>query len=923
VPGYEILGELGRGGMGIVFKARHVRLHRVVALKMILFPSQASTEDRLRFRSEAELAAQLHHPNIVQIYEVGETECGPYIALEYVEGGSLAELLRGGPQPPRQAAELIEALASAMQHAHERGIVHRDLKPANVLLAACGLAGEGAKPQAAVAKITDFGLAKNVEGTAGLTRTGEVLGTPNYMSPEQARGQPDAIGLHTDVYALGAVLYECLAGVPPFRGLSIAETLLRVQACDPVPPTRLQPGIPRDLETICLKCLEKEPRRRYPSAGALAEDLGRFRAGQPIRARPVGALERGWKWARRRPAVATLLAVSLAAGLVLLVGGWWSYLAVLGARDREAQQRRRAEDRLRDALDVVDRLLTEVAEIDLDNVPQMEPVRRTLLKKAQQYYEKFLRDGETDPAVHREAGRALVRLGDIQEFLGDRAEAESSYTRATALLSSLAEEHPEVPVYRQDLARAWHALAVLLRKTNRFDEAEKAGRQATGLLGDLTEQHPDEPAFRRDLAATFYDRGALLARLRGRQREAEKAYRESLQQQEELARRFPREAAYRRDLARTLNNLGILLQRMGQPEAETTLTRAVRLQQELVEEAPRAVHRWELARSWTNLGVVQRGRFPDRADHSYQEAQRLLGGLRADFPTVPIYRQELAAVHSNRGWLFQQRGRWAQAEKAFEEALSLRRQLTDLPDDRHRLADTLVKKGFVLGNTARPRQAEPFYREALAIQGRLVADYPRVHAYRNARGATLTLLAGLLTDRGHFREREQQLSLAARAAWGTPLHQVEPILEAQAALREARQLLDLAIADHREVLHADKRNLFYRQCLRNDHDLLVLVLLRLGEPAAAAAHAEELPRLFPAVPAEHVHAARLLAECAGRAELRKPDLARQLGGRAVELLEKAQALGFRDKNQLRSSWPAYAPLRSWDDFQKLLQHLGQ
>jgi WD40 repeat protein len=312
VPGYELLGELGKGGMGIVYKARQAGLNRIVALKMIRSGMGAGHEERERFRAEAQAVARLQHPNIVQIFEIGEwipsdsQEPMPFFSLEFVSGGSLAEKLGGQPQPPRQAAEMVETLAKAMHHAHAHGIVHRDLKPANVLLAAVGLA-EDAKPQAAIPKITDFGLAKELDADSARTRAGAILGTPSYMSPEQAEGNVARIGPLTDVYALGAILYEMLTGRPPFRGTNAYETMEHVRTRDPVPPAQLQPGVPRDLETICVKCLQKDPQKRYASAEALAEDVRAYLDGKPIRARPVGRIERAVRWCRRSPLVASLL----------------------------------------------------------------------------------------------------------------------------------------------------------------------------------------------------------------------------------------------------------------------------------------------------------------------------------------------------------------------------------------------------------------------------------------------------------------------------------------------------------------------------------------------------------------------------------------------------------------------------------------
>jgi tetratricopeptide (TPR) repeat protein/tRNA A-37 threonylcarbamoyl transferase component Bud32 len=295
VPGYKLLEELGRGGMGVVYKARQLKLNRVVALKMVLAGAHADAHHLARFQSEAEAVAQLQHPAIVQIFEVGEHEGLPFFSLEFVDGGSLAQKIGGKPQPPREAAVILEQVATAMAAAHQRGIIHRDLKPANVLLTADG------SP-----KVTDFGLAKRLEGASDLTRSGTLMGSPSYMAPEQARGEVHLIGPASDLYALGAVLYEQLTGRPPFVGTSVVETLYQVREQEPVPPSRLQPTVPRDLETICLKCLQKEPYKRYAGCEALTDDLHRFLSGLPIKARPVGRAERLWRWCRRNPRTAGL-----------------------------------------------------------------------------------------------------------------------------------------------------------------------------------------------------------------------------------------------------------------------------------------------------------------------------------------------------------------------------------------------------------------------------------------------------------------------------------------------------------------------------------------------------------------------------------------------------------------------------------------
>jgi serine/threonine-protein kinase len=289
VPGFEILGEVGRGGMGVVYKARQVALGRVVALKLIRGAGHLQGEHRRRFRVEAEAIARLRHPNIVTVHEVGEHQGRPYLVLEWVEGGRLTDRLAGGPLSETEAAELTRVLAGGVRHAHERGILHRDLKPSNILLTEDG-----------DARIADFGLAKQVEEDAAQTRSGAILGTPAYMAPEQAAGLVHQVGPATDVHALGTVLYEMLTGRPPFLAGSVVKTLEQVRSQEPLPPGLLRPGLSRDLELICLRCLKKDPRDRYPDAGALGEDLRRFLAGDPIEARAWRLGERLGRWAARR-----------------------------------------------------------------------------------------------------------------------------------------------------------------------------------------------------------------------------------------------------------------------------------------------------------------------------------------------------------------------------------------------------------------------------------------------------------------------------------------------------------------------------------------------------------------------------------------------------------------------------------------------
>jgi len=431
VPGYDILAELGRGGMGVVYKARHAKLNRVVALKMILAGAHASAQELARFRSEAEAVAPLQHQHIVQIYEVGEHQGHPYFSLEYIEGGSLAQQLDGSPQPTRWAAQLVETLARAIHFAHERGIIHRDLKPANILLT--GKWERGASREVSMSsslatagvptpKITDFGLAKRLADDTNQTKTGAVLGTPSYIAPEQAAGKKD-IGPPADVYALGAILYELLTGRPPFRGETPMDTMLQVMSDEPVPPSRLQPKVARDLETICLKCLEKNPAKRYPSAEALADDLRRFINDEPIQARPISLAGRGMKWARRSPALAALVLVVALAVTTMWVASLWYSAALRSANEREKARAQEAEAQR--AMAEEQRQQAMVAQVETERqrqraVEQMEHARRSVYA---------LQLTEVAALAGRDPGRGLELLDDKERCPPDLRDFTWGYLR--------------------------------------------------------------------------------------------------------------------------------------------------------------------------------------------------------------------------------------------------------------------------------------------------------------------------------------------------------------------------------------------------------------------------------------------------------------------------------------------------------------
>jgi formylglycine-generating enzyme required for sulfatase activity len=480
VPGYELLAELGRGGMGVVYKARHLRLDRVVALKMILSGAFAGGHECARFRTEAQSAARLQHPHIVQIHEVGEHDGRPYLTLEYVDGGTLAQRLTGRPFPAGQAAQLILSLARAVQHAHERGVVHRDLKPANILLTADG-----------APKVTDFGLARRLDADATQTRTGAVLGTPCYMAPEQAAGRANT---SADVYGLGAILYELLTGRPPFLAATAVETLELVRGQDPVPPRRLQPSVPRDLETICLKCLQKDLPKRYGTAAELAEDLRRFQSGEPIVARPVGRAERTAKWVRRNPLVAgAVAAVALSLVLGAALASWFAVKATQALENEVKARKARG-------LAQVDALSHANPQAVPEMLTGLEATREDVLPRLRELWEQPERPDTrvqrgrvglallpVDPGVVKDwLFRWMLRVDDPREMvlLRDGLRPYGAEFRADLWAKLDDAARADDSTKQQERFRALVALAA-------FDEANPRWATAwQGVLGQLLRANP-------------------------------------------------------------------------------------------------------------------------------------------------------------------------------------------------------------------------------------------------------------------------------------------------------------------------------------------------------------------------------------------------------------------------------------------------
>jgi serine/threonine-protein kinase len=670
IAGYQVEKVLGRGGMGVVYKARHLRLNRHVAVKMMLVGAYADPQERARFQREAEAAAGLRHANIVQVHDVGDHEGQPYFTMEFVEGTSLAQQSGGKPQPARQAATLGSALAEAVQVAHDGGIVHRDLKPGNVLLTADG-----------TPKISDFGLARRVDGGGGLTHTGAVLGTPSYMAPEQAQGKTSATGPAVDIYALGAILYELLTGRPPFQGENAAQTVLQVINDDPAPPSRLNAKLPRDLETVCLKCLHKDPARRYASAAALREDLQRFLQGEAILARPEGRVARLVRGVRRRPALAVTLAASFLLALALVGGGLWL------SWERAATAR--AQDQL-DRLDQARRDQEFATRLDDIHLSRATVVNGRLYKKpnkarADSAYEAAFREAGFG-TVHdnAEAVAAKVKASGIRPALVAALDdwaycaAEAPDRRRQAWILEVAQRADDDPTGIRRRLRdpaAWKDRAALTALAATAREAKPSVALLLAIGEQLHDAGGDAVTFltavQQDHPGDFWANVALGHALIAKPAETIRYYQAAL--------------ALRPGSAVIYNYLGCSLMGTNRlDDAISTFQHALRIEP-------------SFAIAHTNLAVVlqAKGRKAEAIDH-FQQA------LRND--------PNLSGAHYNYGNLLDAMGRKDDALEHFQRAVDL----------EPTYADAQNNLGIALAEKGRRDEAVAHFEQALALDPKLV-----------------------------------------------------------------------------------------------------------------------------------------------------------------------------------------------------------
>jgi serine/threonine protein kinase len=694
---FEVRRELGRGSFGVVFLAYDPRLRRQVALK-VPRPEVLVTDDmRRRFEREARAAAGLDHPNVVPVFEAGEEGPVGFIASAYCPGPTLSAWLKARPGlvAPRLAARIALEITQAIAHAHGRGVLHRDLKPGNIIMEP--LKSDAPKRSDvdgldSIPRVTDFGLARVVatgEEATAATQAGAILGTPSYMAPEQAEGGGASVGPAADVYGLGGILYALLVGRPPFQADSVIDTLLLLRTQEPVAPSRLRPRLPRDIETICLTCLEKEPARRYRAASALADDLERYLTGKPIHARPTPGWERALKWARRRPALAALAGVSIAAILVLVAVVLVSNARLqrqvehTEARRQEAQrhfeeaqaQRQAAVAKLRKAREAVDRMLTRVGEERLKDIPQVEAVQLALLEDALEFYRDFARQAHGDREVLFEASRAYRRVGGTYTWLGRRDEGERCYTEALALQQELANAFPKTAAYRNAVARSHLDLAALWLSLGRHADMETALQNAFAQLDELAAADPTDPDYAVERATAHNLRGRLLGEL-GRFRSAETEYLKAIGLSDELAARFPAVVNHRTQAAAVRNNLAVLIENDGRlNEAEAMYRRNLELWEGLAAGDPSiADYRSKMALAAENLAIVsvKLGRKAE-AEQRYRQAADLRSGLTRDFPSTPHHFSRLGDALAHLAELAADHGDLALARQLREQVIASKR----------------------------------------------------------------------------------------------------------------------------------------------------------------------------------------------------------------------------------------------------------
>lgn len=695
LPGYEILDELGRGGMGVVYRARQTDLNRMVALKMVLSGDHSSSEELLRFGDEAEAVAQMQHPNIVQIYEIGESSGLPYFSLEYIDGGTLSQACGDKPLEMKRAAELVELLARAMEYAHQRDIIHRDLKPANVLMTLDGMP-----------KIADFGLAKRLDIDSSRTRTGTIVGTPKYMSPEQAQGSKD-VGPLSDVYSLGAILYELLTGRAPFLAATPMETVMQVLHQEPVPPSRLRSKLSKDLETICLKCLQKSPEKRYTSAELLAEDLRRFQAEEPIVARPVSDTERFWRWCKRKPVVASLSAISLILLLTVAIGSPIAAYHIAGERDR-ADQNAEKEKRERERADInaenekkqreiaekqtelanrrqnqtVDALRTLVFGVQgqLKNRPSMQQLKTSLLKSAIDKLKVITSSDKKSSKPDIALGGAHRRLGEIYLEIGNAETALQHFQQCFEIVQALHQEE-KLPNVEQNFSTILDFIGDAHLRAGDSKKARESYIQALNYRKQWLVNNPGDQRleFWVPVAHISQSHARLgeLDTLEGNPRQALDHFIALRDVRQRWMDKYPKSADARQKLAGALQSLGSSYQRIGAfQKALLSYKNSVSLFEGFINENETInTHRWNLAVTLDKMaGLLIWMDDPAASEETYLRVVQLFERVVQLDPLNANARRALALAYSGLGITYSHLND-AQSEEFHGKALVLQLKL--------------------------------------------------------------------------------------------------------------------------------------------------------------------------------------------------------------------------------------------------------
>ncbi|HQR08446.1 MAG TPA: protein kinase [Gemmatales bacterium] len=951
---YRIVRELGRGGMGVVYEAIQEELGRHVALKVLPATSLLKPNNLERFRREAKVAARLHHTNIVPVYGVGAQDGIHFYAMQDIQGQGLDTLLKevkqqrsstGSKDTLRNVAEAtlhstipgyssrhdyIQAvarigkqIAEAVAHAHSQGVLHRDIKPSNILLDHEGNAW-----------LSDFGLAQ-LDSSEKLTGTGDILGTLRYMAPERFKHQSDA---RSDIYSLGMTLYELLVLQPAYQEADRAKLIHQILKEEPLKPRSTDPSLPRDLETIVLKAITKEPEHRYQKAEELAEDLNRFLADRPVRARRVGLLGLAWRWARRNPALAIVTALFFVALLTGFAGIAGKSLEARRERDEAIGQRQRAEEHRRRAFAAIDRMLTRVGDKELSRIPQMEQKRRELLEDALGFYQQMLQEDSADPVTRHEFARAFVRVGSIHQWLGRRDQAEPAFRQGLAILEKLASEFPGQSQHRFELAMAQRAMGEFQADLGQSAEAEASLLTSISLLEALEKEQPAKCEYYRELAASHLALGGLYQRAR-QLTKAQSAFLRAVAIDEELSRAFPGDAGNRQALATSLGSLAAIYSKASRVgDAEVAFLRAIDLWDNVIRDDPENdAFLANCGAACQNLGLLYRelGRF-DKAEDKYKRSLAICRQLVQLHPQVPFYRHRLAAAHQAAASLYRAMNRGTDAEAAYNNALDiaepLARAYPEVPEYQVTLGITYNNLGLFHWRANDNDKAEAAYEKALATYAGLHQAYPDNLKYTANFASSCSNFADLLRSVGKLEPAIDKYAQAIVALEGVLKH--EPgSSDARSFLFSAHwgRAMAWVTADRVDKAKVDWQRvveLSEGQGSITMRTYRPLPLAYIGDYQRAAREADTIlaeAKVEPGVYQDYAGAFALASVAAGNDPLLPSNerelLRERFARRAMEMLARKKTAGrlvtFKQLGQLKTDRELES-LRSRPDFQKFL-----